>query len=104
MPLELNISPEDIEALVRDSIMRSGFGKAVNEGVQKALSGYNNPLDEAIKRYVLEVAGTLLREKCGDQVRAALLTAMEKHVTADILDKITEAAIQKMIRAAEDRY
>lgn len=104
MPLELNISPEDIEALVRDSIMRSGFGKAVNEGVQKALSGYNNPLDEAIKRYVLDVAGTLLREKYNDQIRAAIATAMEKHVTTNILDKITEAAIEKMARAAQDRY
>ena len=31
----LNLTPEDTESLVKDSIMKSGFGEAVTKSVQK---------------------------------------------------------------------
>lgn len=101
MGLELNIKPEDIERLVNDSIMQAGFGKAVTEAIKKALVGYNNPVDEAIKRYVGQVASDLIREKYAEEVRAAVARHIEAKVTTELIDKMTDEAVSKMERAAE---
>lgn len=101
MGLELNIKPEDIERLVKDSIMQAGFGKAVSEAITKACSGYNNPIDEALKRYVGEVAAALVREKYAGDVRAAVARYIETRVTQELIDKMTDEATKKMQRAAE---
>lgn len=100
MGLELNIKPEDIERLVKDSIMQAGFGKAVTEAINKALSGYNNPVDEEIKRYVGQVAADLIREKYADEVRAAVTRHIEAKVTSELIDKMTDETVQRMQRAA----
>jgi len=105
MPLELNITAEDVEALVRDSIMKSGFGKAVEEGVKKAFSGYDNPIDKEIKSYVAEVCRKLLREKFSTEVLAAVTKAIQEKVTQELIDKTVAAATERMVRAAdESRY
>ena len=101
MALELNIKPEDIERLVKDSIMQAGFGKAVSDAVTRAMSGFNNPVDEAIKRYVGQVAADLIREKYAEDVRAAVQRHIEARVTSELIDKMTDEAVQKMQRAAE---
>lgn len=104
MPLEINITAEDIDALVRESIMKSGFGAAVVAGITKAMSGYDNPVDRAIKEYVHEVARELVRDKCATQIKTAIAAHIEAKVTPEILDSIVNAATEKMMRAASDRY
>jgi hypothetical protein len=50
--MEINITPGDVEKMVKDSLVKAGLGKAITEAIQKALTGsYNNPIDEAIKRF-----------------------------------------------------
>ncbi len=100
MSLELNIKPEDIERLVKDSIMQSGFGNAVTAGINKALSGYNNPVDDQIRQYVGRVAAELISEKYAEEVRSAVSRHIEAKITTELIDKVTEAAVLKMERAA----
>lgn len=104
MGLELNIKPEDVEELVKDSIMKAGFGKVVENAITKALSGYNNPIDEAVKGYVAIVARQLLEEKFEFQIREAVTMALTERVTKDFINSVVEAATDKMIKAANDRY
>lgn len=104
MALELNITAEDIDQLVRDSIMKAGFGKAVEEAVISSLRGYNSPVEGAIKRYVGEIAAELIREKYKIQIISAVQKAIEEKVTDEVIDKTVSAATDRMIRAAEDRY
>lgn len=105
MGIEINLSAEDIDSLVRDSIMKAGFGKAIEEGVRRAVApGYDNPIEKATKAYVLEVVGQLLREKFAGQIRETVSAHIEAMVTQEVLNKVTTHAVTKMVDAASDRY
>ena len=103
MGIEINMTPDDIDTMVKDTIMKSGFGKAVEEGIKRAMQpGYDNPVEKAMKAYVTEMVGLLLREKYSEQIRAGLIDMLEKSVTAEVMEKVTTAAVEKMVRAAQD--
>ena len=105
MGIEINLTADDIDLLVKDSIMKAGFGKAIEEGVRKAIApGYDNPIEKATKAYVLEVCDSLLRERFADQVRAVVTATIEAKVTQEVVQKITDVAVEKMVRAASERY
>jgi hypothetical protein len=103
--MQININAQDIERLVQDELIKAGLGKVISEAVQKTLqSGYNNPIDDAIKRYVLGVAERMLREMFAEQLDAAIAEAVKKHITTDAANKLIESTITKMVRAAESNY
>ena len=104
MAIELNITAEDVETLVKDSLIKAGLGKVISDSVAKALSGYDSPVEKAIKQYMGEVAATLIRVKFADQITDAVRTAIEVKVTAEMIDMTVNTAVEKMARAAEDRY
>lgn len=104
MGFEINLTPEDIDALVKDSIMKAGFGKAVEDAVKKVFTGYDNPIDAQLKKYVAEVAAQMIRERFADQIKAAVAQEIEARVTKDIVDIVVAASVSKMIHAAEERY
>ena len=101
MSIELNLDPQDIERLVKDSIMRSGFGKAIEDGIKKALSGYNNPVDDALKKFVGGVAAELIEEHYSATIREAVQATIEEKVTDEMVKNTVDAAVSKMARAAE---
>jgi hypothetical protein len=101
--MELNITPEDIERIVKDTILKSGFGKVVEDSVKKALGGYNSPVEEAIKAHVRVVAQELIKEKFDIHIREAVAISMEKMVTIALVEKLSDYSVQKMVTALE-RY
>lgn len=101
MAFELNLTPEDVERLVRQTIMQAGFGQAISEAVKKALTGYNNPVEEGVKRYVAEVVAELLRSAYAEKIRGAVALAIQEKVTDELIDNTVAAATNRMIRAAE---
>jgi flagellar biosynthesis/type III secretory pathway protein FliH len=103
MAFELNITAEDIDQIVKDSIMKAGFGKAVEAGITKALSGYDSPIEKQLKSLVSEVARTLIEEKYMASIKLAVAKAVEEKITPDLIDKTVSAAMSKMVDAA-DRY
>lgn len=105
MGIEINLTAEDVDALVRGSIMKAGFGKAIEDGVKRAISpGYDNPIEKATRAYVMQVCDDLLRTKFAEQITATVAAHLEAMVTQDVLDKVTSAAVKKMVDAAESRY
>lgn len=102
MGLEINLTPDDIDRLVKDSIMKAGFGKAIEEGVKRAIApGYDNPIEKAMKAYVIEVADNLLRTKFADQIKEIVTTYINQNVTGEVLEKITNVSLTEMIVAAK---
>lgn len=102
MAIEFNLKPEDIDALVRESIMKSGFGSAVEKALQTALtSGYKNPIDAELRKIVAEIAAQLIREKFATQIRAAVSQIIEQKVTDTLIVEITDSAVNRMIHADE---
>lgn len=99
--LELNLTPEDIDKLVKESIMLSGFGEAVKTACKNTLTGYNSPVENEIRKYVAELTAQLLREKFSAQIKEAISAAIEASVTEEIINKITETAVKQMIKAAD---
>ena len=98
--LELNLTPADIDKLVKESIMLSGFGEAVKTACVNTLTGYNSPIENEVRKYVAELTAQLLREKFSVQIKEAISAAIEASVTREIINKITESSVKQMIRAA----
>ena len=92
--MELNLTPEDIEQLVKNTIMKSGFGAAVEKSVTAALGGYNSPIDKAIQEYVLNLARNLVHEKLGDQIKPMVVAAIEAKVNEDFLNQVVTRVMQ----------
>lgn len=104
MGIEINLSAEDIDQLVRDSIMKAGFGKAVEDGVRQVLNGYNSTVQDALRRYIGQIAAELLETKFSDQVKGLVHKYIEQTVTQEVLDKVTSTAVTKLVDAANRGY
>lgn len=103
MAIEINLKPEDVENLVRDSIMKSGFGAAVTKALSNVLGGYNSPIEAELKAYVTTIVRDLLATQYGEQIKTAVIETMRTKVTDEILKKFTDTAIDKIVAAADDR-
>ena len=101
--LNVDLTPEDIEALVKESIMKCGFGAAVTKAVTAAFTGYNNPIDEEVKRYVRSVAADLLSERFSAQIKESIAAHLESLVTKEMLDTVVSNCVTKMAENAS-RY
>lgn len=103
--MQINLTPDDVDTLVKDTILKAGIGKVITDAVARTLgASYNNPIDDALKRYIGTVVGQLLETDFKVQVDAAVRAAIEERLTAPIMQKMSEAAIQKIVKAAEDSY
>lgn len=102
--MQIDIKPDDVDAMVKDALLKSSFGKIIQETMAKAFSGYDNPFERQIKAVVGEMCGQILREKYTTQIRELVSSHIEKNVTQELLQKMTDTAITKIIRAAESDY
>lgn len=102
--MNINITPEDVDSLVREALMKASFGKAVSEAITKSMSGYDSPVDKAVKAHVTTVAEALVREKFDAQIKEAVAAKIEAMVTTELIDKAVSTTMDKMVRAAQERY
>lgn len=100
--MQFNLTPEDIDNLVRDSIMKSGFGNAITTSITKVLNtGYNNPIDEQIKLFVGRTVADLINEKFADQIKVLVAEQIEKQVSQDLMEKVTYEITRKMVESVD---
>ena len=102
--MKIEINADDIEKLVREELVKAGLGKVIAEGVQKALTGYDSPVEKALKQYMGEVAGRLIREHFTAHIEEAILAAIRAKVTTEAVNTLVDAAVGKMVRAVDERY
>lgn len=103
--LQINITPEQIDQLVRDKIMEAAIGKNITAVIAKVLgsSSYNNPVEDAVKGVITAIVRDLLEKEYRPKLEEAVRAEIDKRVTADVVSKYADAAIAKIVRAAEDR-
>ena len=104
--MKIEINADQVDQLVRDTILKAGIGKTIEGAVQKILGAhsYNNPVEDELKKYIASVVRLMLETDFKDQVNAAVRAVLEKKVTQPIMEKMADAAIDKIVRAAEDKY
>ena len=102
--MKLEINAEQIDELVRDTIMKTAIGGSIEEAIKKSLSGYNSPVDDAIKTVVREMLVEILHTEYKDELKAAILVAIEARLSEESLQKIACEDVTKIERAASDRY
>lgn len=100
--IQIDIKPDDIDKLVKEAIMKSALGDAITKSISSVLgNSYNNPIETAIKQYVIEVSGKVLREQYESQVREAVTKFIAEKVNGEMLKTVTEAVVTKMVCAVE---
>lgn len=102
--MELQITPEDVESMVKDAVLKAGMGTLIASKVNDALKSYNSPVDAAVKDFVAQVAVKLVREKFSETITSLVNAEVEARVTKDIMQSIVSAAVEKMVASARDRY
>jgi len=102
--LTIEIKPEDIDRLVREAVTKSMIGTSIQQQVTKVLSGYDSPIDKAIREVVSTVALQLMREKFTEQITTLVTDSMQKKVTKEVLDAIVNTAMDKLVTLARKDY
>lgn len=100
--MHIDIKPEDVDAMVKDSILKSSLGKIIEKAIQDVTKAgsYNNPIEESLRKYIANLAVVLIEEKYQDSIKAAISNIIEKQVTQDLVDKTVETAMSKIVDAA----
>lgn len=97
MTIAINLTPQDIENYVKEALIKSSIGKAIQTAVDSVLNkSYDNPIDKEIKAMVGRIAYELLHEKYKDQVKQLVQAQIEKVVTDQMLQTVTDKAVEKM--------
>lgn len=103
--MEINVTPDDVEKLVKDAILKAGIGKAIEKSLVEHLSGYKSPVDAAMKDAVAQVTRRLLNEEpWATRVREAVSAALTKLIESNVLTETANKTVDKMMRAADDRF
>ena len=101
MPVQVDISPQDIEELVESSIMASGFGAAVTKAIQSVLEqNLDLHVRESLEEYVKEVCKTLLADTYADNIHNAVVATIEVMIQGQMVQGITAQMIEKIQKAA----
>ena len=100
--MEINIQPKDVDRMVKDSILKSMVGAAINESVSKCFGGYDSPIEREVKKYVGEIVSQLLREKFSAQIKKLVEGFIKERVTNELLQKVTDTCVDRMIKGAWD--
>lgn len=87
MAIEINITPEDIDAFVRDALVKSSVGKLIDSTIQAAFKpgSYNNPIEVAIKGFMQDMVRQLLNTHYKEKIEAELAKAIASQITDEWL-------------------
>lgn len=103
--MNINVTPEDVDQMVKHALLEAGIGKAITLAIHKALTGCNSPVEAELSKYISEVTRELIREKFQAEVRSSLQASVEKNITKDVIDSAVNASMEKVVQALrESRY
>jgi hypothetical protein len=102
--MNINILPDDIDKLVKESIIKSALGQdiagAIHNAINEALKSYDSP----IKKYTNKIIGEIIQEYLSkEENRKPVYDSIIKHLTPEAVNKIMDHGIKKLLDEIE-RY
>lgn len=100
MDIKLDINPDAIEAAVKDAIIKSSIGQAIERKVREATNDYSidKGLEATLRSIISEHMRALIRE---DEALAAKIKA---RIVEKLNDEFIESIAEKISRAAQRDY
>lgn len=100
MGIEVTITPDDIDALVRDAIMKSSLGKLIDDTIKSVTKSgsYNNPIEDAIKRFYADQTTRILNEVMRDRIVESIRATLSEKLTDDWIKEKAETLAYKLIK------
>lgn len=98
MTIEINFKPEDIEQFVKDSLLKSSIGKAIQDQVNRAIGGYSDAVGQAVSQLVKQMTIEIINEKYRDQIKTSIISVIEKKLTQELVDKTVMNVMEKLER------
>jgi len=101
--IDLSLSKEDVNKYLTQLILESGLGDFFKsqfaEIVNKALTGWNSPIEKFVKHTVFEYVEKELEKS---PYKELILNKIKEMVTEDMLEKIISEGMYAFKRAVED--
>lgn len=86
--MEIQITPNDVDQIVKDAIIKSVIGDTIQKHVAAALSGYDSPVKKAVATVVNDVARELIEEKAPTGFPARAWTQQEKNDLRQVIEEM----------------
>lgn len=105
MAIEINITPEDINVMLRDAVVKSSIGKLIDDTVKAALSSnrYDNPIEQPIKTMVSEVTRQILAVSYKDRLVTAITAQLATRLTDEWINKKAVYFADQLLKDIKDR-
>lgn len=97
--MEINITPENIDALVKEAILKSAFGSTVAENLEKCFTGYDNPFKRVMEQTVMEITRKVLKEQFGGHIETIVKVKIEAILTDEVIEKLAENVTDNALRS-----
>lgn len=95
--MELKLLPEDIDKLIKETVLKSALGKNIEATIDKAVSTAINEYNSPIKALVNEVVRELIKEQLAKPEYKQLITdAIVARITPKAIDDILNYGIEKL--------
>jgi len=101
--MELKLLPEDIDRLIKETVLKSALGKNIEQTIDKAVSNAINDYHSPIKQLVNEVIRELIKEQLQKPEYRELITdSIINRITPKAIDDILNYGIQKLHEYVKD--
>lgn len=101
--MEIKLNPEQVDNYVRDCIMKSAIGdaieKALNKNINEILTAYNSPIKTVIVEEIKIMVRTLIEKP---DTRAIILAAIAKRLTDETIGKLIEYSVNRLEKDIQD--
>lgn len=95
--MELKLIPEDIDRIIRETIIKSALGKNIEQVINKSVSDCIDRYDSPINHLVREVVKELVKEHLSKPENNKLITeAIVRKITPEAIDSMLSFGIQKL--------
>lgn len=102
MSIELNISPEDVNRLVAEAVLKSTIGKAIEDQVAKAVvsltTSWNNPIEKVVRDEITRIAANVVMTEHADTIKAAVKEKVAEKLSDDLIGKLVAGVLDQIDR------
>lgn len=93
--MDVRIDAAAVEQAVSDAIVSSAIGAKIKFAVNELLSkGHNNPIDDAIKKVIGDVALRIVSTEYAEQIKAAVVEKMKDESVSAIVERFWDAVLR----------